>query len=375
MRHETTIDARTTGQQPSMVMLVDFNGLGSACLAVPVLQELEKAHPGIRYSYPENVLLADPVIREAAGVDGLVALTPPLWRRFYRRDWQEIADFIDGHAVDTVVNFRNRDLSVDPAYAEFRDWYAQRGRDIVWKDLYGLADIPSLSGQERMRQVLASTGLPTAAPTDQHWLRPLAATLAEPRPVRSVRRVGLFCGASTFSKRWPMEYWTRTVETLAGDDGIAFDLFSGSSGDEQDAARELAEQLGSTLAPGRLRFVDSGSLRELLPQLVDLDVLVVGDTGIGHLAGACGTPTLSLFLSTDPVAWAPASQETRWLQGRIGTVCPCQRPLQGNCTQYYGGCDAPCRWDLLPAHVVRGVCDVLATPRHVLPSESRDDAR
>ena len=348
------------------VMVVDFNGLGSACLAVPVFKALERAHPGIAYSYPENALMADPVIRKAGGIDGLLALTPPLWRRFYRKDWQDLADFIDGHAIDTVVNFRNRDLAVDPAYAEFRTWFGQRGYSptVSWHDLYGVAAVASLSGQERMRRVLAEAGLAPATPFEQHWLRPLATALAERRPVRPGRRVGLFCGASTFSKRWPAEHWAELVRRLAGDEDLVFEVFCGATGEELDAALDLVEQLGEVQSPERMSVVPFGSLGDLLPRLLGLSVLVVGDTGIGHLAGSCRVPTVSLFLSTDPGAWAPASELTVTPRGRIGEVCPHQRPLQGNCTYYYDGCDAPCRWDLLPRRVAGAVHDALARGAH-----------
>jgi heptosyltransferase-2 len=45
---------------------------------------------------------------------------------------------------------------------------------------------------------------------------------------------------------------------------------------------------------------------ELLPALlVEVDALVCGDTGVGHLAAALGTPVVTLFGPTDPRLSAP----------------------------------------------------------------------
>jgi heptosyltransferase-2 len=44
----------------------------------------------------------------------------------------------------------------------------------------------------------------------------------------------------------------------------------------------------------------------LLPALLaELDTIVAGDTGVGHLAAALGTPVVALFGPTDPALTAP----------------------------------------------------------------------
>jgi len=39
--------------------------------------------------------------------------------------------------------------------------------------------------------------------------------------------------------------------------------------------------------------------------LAEIDALVAGDTGVGHLAAALGTPVITLFGPTDPRLTAP----------------------------------------------------------------------
>ena len=45
---------------------------------------------------------------------------------------------------------------------------------------------------------------------------------------------------------------------------------------------------------------------DLVPAvLTELDALVCGDTGVGHLAAALGTPVVTLFGPTDPALTGP----------------------------------------------------------------------
>jgi heptosyltransferase-2 len=44
--------------------------------------------------------------------------------------------------------------------------------------------------------------------------------------------------------------------------------------------------------------------------LAEMDVLVCGDTGVGHLAAALGTPVVALFGPTDPALTAPRGAAT-----------------------------------------------------------------
>ncbi|MEU4896767.1 glycosyltransferase family 9 protein [Streptomyces sp. NPDC044780] len=334
--------------------IVDFTGLGSACLAVPVLRGMEEANPRVRYTYLENALLRDPELLDAAGLRGLVGLAPSRWRRFDRSDWTDIAEFIERHRLDTVVNFRNPDLAVDGRYAEFRDWCGRSGLRLRWHDLYEVDDVGPLHVRERMARVLAAAGL-TVAPAPDEWLRGPA---PPPRGHRDQRLVGLFSSASSTAKRWPTDRWLGLARELAADD-VTFVVLSGSGGDELDLTLDLAERLAAVVPRHRLVLAPAGGVRELVARLSTLSVLVANDTGVGHVAAACGTPVVSVFLSTDARVWRPRSRTAVAVQSAVGARCPNQRPLQGNCTRHYDTCDAPCHLDLPPEVIAKAVRNVL----------------
>ncbi|MEP7352438.1 MAG: glycosyltransferase family 9 protein [Acidobacteriota bacterium] len=62
---------------------------------------------------------------------------------------------------------------------------------------------------------------------------------------------------------------------------------------------------------GAIRFDD---LYELACWLARARLYIGNDSGIGHLAAAVGVPVVSIFLSTDPLVWAPRGSHVRVLE-------------------------------------------------------------
>ena len=59
-------------------------------------------------------------------------------------------------------------------------------------------------------------------------------------------------------------------------------------------------------------------LRVLGAVLARAGLYVGNDSGVSHLAAACGAPTLALFGPTDPALWAPVGPRVRPSRGRPG---------------------------------------------------------
>ncbi len=109
--------------------------------------------------------------------------------------------------------------------------------------------------------------------------------------------VGIHLGAAYGpSKLWPMERIADLCRLLAARGEIPVLL---GAPDDVDVARRVVSETGARSLVGR----DSP---ELLPSLLmEVDALVCGDTGVGHLAAALGTPVVALFGPTDARLSAP----------------------------------------------------------------------
>jgi heptosyltransferase-2 len=110
-------------------------------------------------------------------------------------------------------------------------------------------------------------------------------------------RIGLHLGAEFGpSKLWPIERLIQFCRVLLTHG--ARPVLLGTPGD-LPAAERLREQIAVPSLVGR-------DTPALLPAvLAEVDGLVCGDTGVGHLAAALGTPVVSLFGPTDPGLTSP----------------------------------------------------------------------
>lgn len=158
------------------------------------------------------------------------------------------------------------------------------------------------------------------------------------------RRLGLVLGAGHATKRWPIRHWEELASQWRGE-VVSF------VGPGEEHLAELA---------GIRPWADT-SLEGLAAGLASCEVVVAGDTGPLHLAGALGCAAVGLF--------GPTPVETGfWVWGQRGTALrladldcsPCHLHGSSVCPETHHRCLE----DLLPAEVLSASQDLL------LPSEA-----
>jgi heptosyltransferase-2 len=166
----------------------------------------------------------------------------------------------------------------------------------------------------------------------------------EIRPDR--RRIAVHLGAAYgAAKVWPVDCVIDFCRAAALDG--ARPILLGTPAD-----RGAAEQV--TRAAPALNLVGRDRPGLLTAVLAEMDAVVCGDTGIGHLAAAMGTPVVALFGPTDPRLTAPRGPAVV-----VSHPVPC-----GPC--FYRTCpvDHPCLRRIEPADVRAGIRQALAmSPR------------
>jgi ADP-heptose:LPS heptosyltransferase len=118
-------------------------------------------------------------------------------------------------------------------------------------------------------------------------------------PVRVRGATLLHPGAASAARHWPVERWAAVAR--AERDAGRVVLLSGSRA-EVPIAEGIARRAG--LAPDAVLAGRTG-LRELAALVGAVRRLVCGDTGVGHLASALGTPSVVLFGPVSPREWGP----------------------------------------------------------------------
>ena len=329
------------------------NWLGDTVMAAPALRALRRGHADAR------VVLVGSWATLLAGQDLADILVP------YPRSWTGRLTKWDGLralGASTAILLPN---SMEAALAA-RYWRARRrvgfdagGRGCLLTDPVPrpaprvhqvdqyllLAERLGVSADERTPRLVAPPSESTVRATARDLLRAAGAMGNSGRAL-----VGIQLGAAYGpSKLWPPERIADLCRGLrdAGDVPVIL----GARADMAIACR-LVDETGVASVVGR----DSP---ELLPAvLAELDALVCGDTGVGHLAAALGTPVVALFGPTDPALTAPRGPVRVITHGV--PCAPC----------FYRACpiDHPCLRGVRAEEVRGALADVLATTRAGAPA-------
>lgn len=116
-------------------------------------------------------------------------------------------------------------------------------------------------------------------------------------------------GSGSDKKNWPLESWISLVRILING-GSHVCIVGGESDTERLARLRIA------LPPTqRLRYLVSVALPALGAILARSQAFIGHDSGISHLAAACGARCLLLFGPTNPNVWAPRNPDVTILQG------------------------------------------------------------
>jgi heptosyltransferase-2 len=320
------------------------NWLGDTVMAVPALRALRAGHAQARMA------LVGPWVTLLAG-QGLADVLIP-----YPRSWAgRIArwDAVRALDVETVVLLPN---SFESAVAA---WYWRATRCIGF-DAGGrrrlLTDAIPMPAPRRHQVDEYLVLAERLAPCLDGRIPGLAAPPPESPERVTVRRllgmagvspgggpvVGVHLGAAYgASKLWPVDRIVQLCRLLA--DRGQVPVLLGAPGD-LDVARAVARETGARSLVGQ----DNPELLTAL--LAELDMLVCGDTGVGHLAAALGTPVVALFGPTDPRLSAP--------RGKVHVIVhpvPCAPCFYRTCP-----IDHPCLRGVEATDVHAAIEDVLA---------------
>jgi heptosyltransferase II len=311
------------------------NWLGDTVMAVPALRALRTARADAR------IVLVGPWATGLAG-QALADVLVPYGRSWSARlaRWDELRAF----GASVAVLLPN---SLEAAIAAWY-WKAPRrvGLDAGRRGGLLTDAIPMPEPREHQideyARVVARLGvdvddrIPRLAPPDEESPeRAAVRRLLQEIGVdgTSGRLVGIHLGAAYGpSKLWPAERIAELCRALAVRGDVPVLL---GARDDVDLADRLVLNTGTRSLVGR----DGPELLTAL--LTEVDAVVCGDTGIGHLAAALGTPVTALFGPTDPRLTAPRGP-VRVLSHPV-PCAPC----------FYRTCpiDHPCLRDITAADV------------------------
>lgn len=301
------------------VLLCMRYGIGDVVMELPVLESLRRALPQAHIT----ALAASPatqLLERHPDLDALVSLND--WGIRHRWDrgpggveralsaWLDRADFdlfLDVHHVTPVVgevvwSRGVRSLEADEA--------VERGA--VRRGESGVAAI--------RQAVRAGWGLevpPTVIPRIE--CQPEDEAFAD----EFLRRSGMEGGAplaispvaSLSLKRWPIDRLARIADEMVERTGQPLLAFCGPQERAGQALRQHMRHSRRLVCVGPLHLLRVAALLERCR------AFVCNDTGLLHIAGACGTPTLGIFGPTAPSIYRPPGESVMSVGGEE-VVCP-----------------------------------------------------
>lgn len=278
-------------QKTKRILFITLSNIGDAIMTTTVLQALHNIYPGKMIDIVSDkrsceIFLNCPyrgdifIKNKKSFLRGAPELLGKLWSRNY----------------DLIVDLRTDGLA-----------YFLRGKKILtrWHR--------HKTGRHSVQQhlgVIASVNTDNAPPRCHLWI-----SNDDEQYARSVlgeltgkRILSLGPGANSQKKIWPAENYTGLIEKLA-EDFTAVVLL----GDKHDAI--LAKDIITPPGLAVLDLCGRTTILQAAAVLQHTNVFIGNDSGLGHIAAACGVPTVTLFGPGEPERYRPWSEKSQYVCG------------------------------------------------------------
>ena len=343
------------------VLVVKMSALGDIIHALPVLDYLHQAVPGIEVDWVVEAPFRD-VLEGNPLISCLHQVRTKIWRKkpfaaatraeirtlkeqLRKRAYDIVLD-IQGNlksglvcrlsGAKTIIGFERPQLQerINLLFTTHRVPLLPRDRHITDQYLR-LASAPfgvDFTDLELISDI-------ATAPTDNTVAEALVAPLPQGPKI-------LFHQGTTWqTKYWLQENWTELGRQLLRHFTGASVLLSWGNETEKRIANEIAAAIG----PGA-RVIERAPLKTFAAILKRMDVVVGGDTGPVHIAAAVGTPTVSFYRASDGRRSGPRRERHVIIQAPL----ECTACFRTACTQ-----DSECRASIGVSAVMAGIEQII----------------
>ncbi len=304
------------------ILIIRGGALGDFVLTLPAIQLMRRNFPDTRIEvlgYP-NVM---PMAEIAGLTDGTRSMEYGPLSLFFVPGAELPADLVDYFAsFDVVISYL-----YDPD-GYFEGNLRKAGVETLIRGPHKVLEDPG-------EPIPAATQL--AKPLEQLalFLDEPFVHLFDPEESPPTRQSGpviaIHPGSGSPRKNWSYEGWIDVATSLLEKwPDTQFAIISGEA-EDQTISQFLALAEDASLP---LRHLLHLSLPDLTNELRSADLFLGHDTGVGHVAAACGIPSVLLFGPTNPDIWAPQNPNVFILQApsqdlsRISSRAICEKVFE-----------------------------------------------
>lgn len=302
------------------VLVVKLTSMGDVLHLLPALADLVKRHPEIVIDWMVEDSFAE-LPQWSASVDRIIKVSTRRWRSLKLSNIREFFAFVRQlrqHRYDYVVDAQG--LIKSAVFARFAKT-SNRGVRLGFSG-DSIKESPAAFFYNKKIKV----------PRQQHAIERLRALFSAGfeysydsqkleyavfLPQAAVNNDGaifLFHGTTWASKHVPDQLWRDLADCITAD-GYTVKLCWGNSAEKRRADWIAQDRVDVHILPKL-------SLNELAQEISTASGAIAVDTGLGHMAAAVGTPSLSLYGATDAALTGTAG--TRQIHKQSGYHCsPC----------------------------------------------------
>jgi lipopolysaccharide heptosyltransferase II len=344
---------------PRRILMIRTDLMGDLVLSLPAVHALRRAYPDAEIDMmvmPPNI----GIIKHDPAISHIVTYDPNIWRRpnafltlnSYRKFLGLIHDLRSAH-YDLCVSLAGDWASVFAFLSKARRRVGYRGEAYPF---FMTDPVPGRRYRTRQHEVDYIAGLARAAggmiegdqrepvlSVGEQAREEVKALLAANGVREDTLLIAAHVGATNgLAKRWPIPHWARLADQLIEQLGATVVLTGASS----DA--EMVDAVVARMKQKPLDLVGKTNVPQLVALLERCDLVISGDSGPLHIAGAVGTPVVAIHGPTDPKLSGPVGKDAKVL--RLGLWCsPCYN------ASYWAECrffNPVCMKDILPDEVL-----------------------
>lgn len=262
------------------ILFITSSRIGDAVLSSGLLDHLRKAHPQARFTIVAGPAAA-PLFTAFPALERII----PLPKRRFRMHWVALWRELAGIAWEIIVDLRRSAVS----------YLLRRGV------LHRMPNSPP--GLHAVQRFAATLDMQDAPPAPAVWTGPADERIAAAKIPAGGPVLGIGPTANWPGKIWPCDRFAELALRLTGRlgalPGARIAVFGGP--DERGQIGRLFDRLGDR----ETMDIFGVSLTEAAACLRRCRLFVGNDSGLMHLAAACGTPTLGLFGPSQTKVYAP----------------------------------------------------------------------
>ncbi len=323
-------DRRLPGSGMERLLIRGTNWIGDVVMTLPAVAAIRARWPDARISVLAKPWVAE-VYRLSGQIDEVIVFEEP-GRHTGVSGKLRLANELRLKSFDGVILLQNAiEAAIIAGFAGIpvRAGYNSDGRGLLLThSVRRTADIRKVHQVEYYLEMVGALGCPSVGSTAQLHpkddLRELSTALFRRFGIdNDAPVIGISPGAAYGpAKRWlPDRFATVADDLVERCHGQA--VVFGSDSDRPIAAEVLRHS-----RYGMIDISGKTNLREAIALIARCDVFISNDSGLMHVAGALGIPTVAIFGSTNPKTTSPAGEKSVVVHHDVScspclkTVCP-----------------------------------------------------